>query len=59
MFQETIIYAFFDVWRCIKALVGGGGGVNMMLRNYSTIIACILKLRIMLSLVLIYPILQT
>ena len=51
------MYAFFDVWLCIKALVGGGGGMNVILRNYSTIIACILKLRIVLSLVLIYPIL--
>ena len=38
------MYAFFDVWLCIKALVGGGGGMNVILRNYSTIIACILKL---------------
>ena len=46
---------FFNVWRCIKAVIDGG--MNVMLRNYSAIIECILKLRIMLSLVLIYPIL--
>ena len=57
MFQETMIYVFFYFWLFIEMVIDGG--MNAMLRNYSMIIARILKLCIMLSLVLIYLILST
>ena len=46
---------FFNVWLSIEAVIDNV--MNAMLRNYSTNIACIFKLHITHSLVLIYPIL--
>ena len=46
-----------NVWLSIETVTDGD--MNAMLRSYSMIIACILKLRIVLSRVLIYPILLT
>ena len=49
------MFVFFNVWLSIETVIEGD--MNAMVRNYSTIIACILKLRVVLSLMLIDPIL--
>ena len=43
-FQVMTIYAFFDLWRSIEVLVGGGGGTKVKPKKCLTIIACILLL---------------